>query len=266
MATGSGSGTLGEGDRRAVRVVTEEPTRRKPDRCRSAADHRISQGAQIPTVHARDADSRPQRPHRDRAARACPRICTPSTPAATLSMTSSAKWGSRTVSHRYTRRPPFLCGLASWRNQAFHKKGFHISSTRRTSMSQIGYYKNSGHAPREADRSGGHVIIGRLLQRNAHHGICARTIPAVPLATSGQVSIGNSQWYQSRRQPGLEVGTPTWPGPDHHARRPATRPRWEPTCREAMAIFCRSSVGVSTSGLARAWPLRAAPRPVSRCR
>ena len=43
---------LGEGDRRAVRVVTEEPTRREPDRRRPAADHRIGQGAHIPTVHA----------------------------------------------------------------------------------------------------------------------------------------------------------------------------------------------------------------------
>src|SRR6478609_11871760 len=58
-------------------------------------------------------------------------------------MTSNAKWGSKTVNHRYTREPPFLCGLASWQNQAFHKKGFHVCPTRRASTSRIGYYKNS---------------------------------------------------------------------------------------------------------------------------
>jgi hypothetical protein len=65
--------------------------------------------------------------------------------------------------------------MASWQNQAFHKKGFHVSPTRRASMSRIGYYKNSRRTP-EPDRTIGHEIICRSSQRNAHHGNCARTI------------------------------------------------------------------------------------------
>jgi hypothetical protein len=51
--------------------------------------------------------------------------------------------------------------MASWQNQAFHKKGFDVSPTRRAQMSQIGYYKKSRKRLREASIGSGHDTNGR---------------------------------------------------------------------------------------------------------